>query len=97
MNERDTLRELLYGVRCHLHILHALEGLDPRLAGGDVEGAPHTIFQILHHMVYWQGFALHRMRGEHPPDPAHAAEGSSWGTRTTTRSSTSTRCASTTP
>lgn len=75
MNERDTLRELLYGVRCHMHVLHALEGLDPRLAGAGVPGAPHTVFQVLHHMAYWQGFALRRMRGEHPPDPEHAEEG----------------------
>jgi uncharacterized damage-inducible protein DinB len=73
--ERDTLRELLYGTNCHLHTLHALEGLDPALAGSQVTGSPHTIFQILHHLVYWQDIALARMRGEDPPEPAHAAEG----------------------
>jgi hypothetical protein len=26
MNERDTLRGLLYGVQSHVHVLHALEG-----------------------------------------------------------------------
>ena len=74
-NERDTLRELLYGVRAHLHVLHALEGLDPRLAGERVAASPHTIHQVLAHMTYWQDIALARMRGEAPADPPTAAEG----------------------
>jgi len=75
VNERDTLRELLYGVHSHLHVLHALEGLDPKLAGTRDGGSPHTIHQVLAHMVYWQDIALARMKGEPPPDPATAAEG----------------------
>ena len=75
MNDRDTLRELLYGVRSHLHTLHALEGLDPGLAGAEVSGSPHTIFQILNHVIYWQDMALSRMRGDHPADPPTASEG----------------------
>lgn len=75
MNLRDSLRELLYGVNAHLHTLHALEGLDPGLAGARPEGAPHTIFQILQHMIYWQDLALARMRGESVREPQAAAEG----------------------
>ena len=75
MNDRNFLRELLYGLGSHLHTLHALEGLDPALAGGSCPGAPHTIFQVLQHMVYWQDIALARMRGESAPQPATAAEG----------------------
>jgi len=75
MNDRDTLRELLYGIHSHMHVLHALEGLDPRLAGGAVDGSPHTVFQLLRHMSYWQDFALARMRGGDPPTPRSSAEG----------------------
>ena len=75
MTDRDLLRELLYGVRSHLHILAALEGLDPRLAGARRDGSPHTIFQVLNHMIYWQDIALARMRDEAPADPDSAAEG----------------------
>jgi uncharacterized damage-inducible protein DinB len=75
MTERDLLRELLYGVRSHLHVIHALEGLDPQLAGVRVEGSPHTLQQVLLHMSYWQDITLARMRGENPPMPPTAAEG----------------------
>jgi len=75
VKDRDTLRELLYGVNSHAHVLHALEGLEPRLAGAEVAGSPHTIFQLLHHMIYWQDQALARMRGDGPPFPESAAEG----------------------
>ena len=75
MNEREALREHLYGVNSHLHTLHALEGLDPSAAGERVAAAPHTIFQILHHMIYWQDITLARLRGENPERPTSVALG----------------------
>lgn len=74
--ERLLLRELVYGASSHAHLLHALEGLDPELAGACVPGSAHTIFQVLHHMVFWQDMSLARLRGEFPADAATAAE--SW-------------------
>jgi uncharacterized damage-inducible protein DinB len=75
MNETETLREQMYGVNAHLHTIHALEGLAPSAAGECVAAAPHTIFQILHHMVYWQDIALARLSGEHPESPPTASLG----------------------
>jgi len=75
MTEREALIAQTYGVNSHKHVLQALEGLEPRLAGTRVGEASHTIFQILHHMVYWQDIALARVRGERPPRPASAALG----------------------
>lgn len=75
MNERESLREHLYGVRSHLHVLYALEGLDPRLAGARPAGTEHTIHQVLGHMTFWQDVALARIRGETPPDTRSAASG----------------------
>jgi len=75
VNEREALREQVYGVNSHLHLLHALEGLDPALAGARVPGAPHTIFQILHHMIYWQDITLARLRGENPERPRSSTLG----------------------
>ena len=75
MNLRGAMREQLYGVNSHTNTLHALEGLEPRDAGAAFEDTPHTIFQILHHMIYWQDIALARLNGGHPRSPAHAEEG----------------------
>jgi uncharacterized damage-inducible protein DinB len=51
-------------------------GLDWRLAGARTEGAPHSIHQLLQHIVYWQDWAVAWFAGESPPVPAQAA--ASW-------------------
>ena len=55
----------------------SLLALEPlmAMAGARVPGSPHTIFQVLNHMVYWQDISLGRMREEQPPEPPTAAEG----------------------
>jgi len=80
MNERNAIREQLYGVNSHVHLLHALEGLPAEHAGRTLAGLPHSIFQNVHHMVFWQDMALARLRDEHPAFPASASE--SWIERT---------------
>jgi len=75
VNEREALREQLYGVNSHVHTVHALEGIAPGAAGARVPGSPHTIFQILHHMIYWQDITLARLRGERPEAPQSAKLG----------------------
>jgi uncharacterized damage-inducible protein DinB len=72
MNEHQALREQLQGVNSHLGFLAALEGLSPALAGRRVPGAPHTIFQVLHHMIYWQDITIARLRRESPERPRSA-------------------------
>jgi uncharacterized damage-inducible protein DinB len=75
MNERQALREQVYGQNSHLSLLHALEGLATDLAGERVGRAPHTIFQILQHMVYWQDITLARLLGHNPTRPPSAELG----------------------
>lgn len=75
MSERDALAAQLYGVSSHTHLLHALEGLDHEQAGRKPGPAPHSIFQILQHMIYWQDISLARLTGEAPPSPKSAALG----------------------
>jgi len=75
MNERQALREQLYGINSHLHALHALEGLSPRQAGAHLAGAPHTIFQVLQHVIYWQDITLARLRRASPARPKSAELG----------------------
>lgn len=75
MNESETLREQLYGTGAHMHVMHALEGLHPSVAGERVSSAPHTAFQILQHMIYWQDITVARLRREAPERPASAELG----------------------
>lgn len=75
MNDRIILREQLYGIHSHVHILHGLEGLDPELVGRAIVGSPHTVFQVLRHMIYWQDISLARMNEDSPAEPQTAAEG----------------------
>lgn len=75
MNEREALASQIYGTSSHKHLLHALEGLAPELAGRKVGRSTHTVFQILQHMTYWQDISLARLGGDPPPRPKSAALG----------------------
>ena len=73
--EQETIERLLYGTGSHVHVLDALEGLAAEDAARRPEGAPHSVFQILGHMVYWQDIALARIRGEPHTAADRAADG----------------------
>jgi len=75
VNEREALASQTYGESSHKHHLHALEGLDAALAGKKIGRSPHTVFQILQHMTYWQDISLARLSGDPPPRPASASLG----------------------
>lgn len=71
-----VLRNALAGRGAHLQPARALAGLPWERAGERPAGSPHTIWQILSHMIFWQDFILAQLRGEDPPFPEHAAD--SW-------------------
>ena len=75
MNERQALASQMYGTSSHKHLLHALEGLDPELAGRRTGRTTHSVFQILQHMTYWQDITAARLGGDPPPRPESAALG----------------------
>jgi uncharacterized damage-inducible protein DinB len=70
-----TLGQALHGDGAHVEVSAALDGLDWRLAGERPAGAPHTVFQLLNHMVFWQDVFLQRLTGARAPGPARAAGG----------------------
>jgi len=76
MTERENLRKLLYGGGAHVNALNALEALDEKLTGARPANAPHSIYQLLAHMIYWQEYELQKIAGENPFYPEHAAQ--SW-------------------
>jgi uncharacterized damage-inducible protein DinB len=65
-------RNRLYGSDSHVHLLSALEGVDIETVGRRIDGFPHSIFQIVDHMVFWQDVALARIEGR-PYDAGECA------------------------
>jgi uncharacterized damage-inducible protein DinB len=61
------------GKGAHVEALDTLEALDWRLAGVRLKGAPHSIFQIVNHVVFWQDWVVDWLNGLEPPIPKHAA------------------------
>jgi uncharacterized damage-inducible protein DinB len=66
----------LHGKGAHVDTATVFDGLDWQLAGAKPEGCPHSAWELLSHMVYWQDFMLAYLKGETPKSPEHAAE--SW-------------------
>ncbi len=70
-----TLGHALRGEGAHVEVAAALDGMEWQLAGRRPPGAPHSVFQLLGHMIYWQDLFIQRLTGAHAPSPAHAAAG----------------------
>jgi hypothetical protein len=72
MNE---LEQVLIGDSAHTPPARILEGVATELAHQAVEGAPHTIYQELWHIAFWQQVTLDWVRGIETPFPVHASAG----------------------
>jgi uncharacterized damage-inducible protein DinB len=67
-----TLRELFRGKRAHADPVACIEDLTFDFANRQVDGFPHSIWQLVSHMNYWMDYELKRIRGERPVYPDHA-------------------------
>ncbi len=63
----------LSGKGAHVEVRKAIEGLDWKLAGQRPPGVPHSIFQLLNHIAFWQEWAVKWLDGENPAIPKHAS------------------------
>lgn len=54
---------------------HILEGIEEFLVDAMVVGAPHTIYQELWHVTFWQQVSLDWFAGRETPVPEHASGG----------------------
>ena len=54
---------------------HILEGVDEVMAQRCYPGAPHSIYEEIWHLAFWQGLTLDWMAGKPTAYPEHAAEG----------------------
>jgi len=70
-----TVGNALSGKGAHVETKNLFAGLDWKAAGTRPEGVPHSTFQLLNHMVYWQDWVVKWLDGENPPIPKHAAGG----------------------
>ncbi len=72
MNE---LQQTLIGDSAAAPPAHILEGLPSDLAYRVIQGAPHSIYQELWHITFWQRVTLDWVNGVETPFPAHPLAG----------------------
>lgn len=72
---RDALRRGLRGQGAHVEPEAALEGLSAGQAGTKLPGHPHTIWEILGHVLFWQTQWITAVQGGTPILPEHAEGG----------------------
>jgi uncharacterized damage-inducible protein DinB len=70
-----TTRAALSGKNSHVESTKVLAGLDWKLAGARARGVPHSVFQLVNHMTYWQEWVVKWLDGRRPRAPRHAAGG----------------------
>jgi uncharacterized damage-inducible protein DinB len=68
-------RELLIDTHAYMPPAGALEGLSAEYAERRVDGAPHTIAEIVAHLDFWQSWFCRRCEGVDEPPARSAAEG----------------------
>lgn len=87
--DRELLHEMLdnalSGKGAHVATKNLFEGLDWKTAGTRPEGAPHSVYQLLNHLSYWQDWVIKWLDGGNPSIPKHASGG--WPASTSATSS----------
>jgi uncharacterized damage-inducible protein DinB len=76
----------LTGGSAHVATRTVFDGLDWKTAGKRVKGSPHTLYQLLNHMSFWQDGVLLWLDGGSPSMPEHASD--SWPSPTAPKSAT---------
>jgi uncharacterized damage-inducible protein DinB len=71
----NMIRRALSGEGSHVGVKDAFAGLDWKLTGVQPDGAPHSIFQLLNHMTYWNQWVVRWLAGQNPPTPKRARSG----------------------
>ena len=66
---QESIVHALSGYYSHMDVRKCIDGVDARVAGAAPAGGPHSIHQIVQHMIFWQGFFLERLSGNPVPEP----------------------------
>ena len=75
----SELEQILVGDAYAASPAHILEGLSEELVHRKPPGAPHSIYEELWHIVFWQQVTLDWINGIETPFPASPADGVSHG------------------
>jgi uncharacterized damage-inducible protein DinB len=71
----SELEQVLVGDSAHTPPVNILENLASDLAHRSIQGAPHTIYEELWHIAYWQRVTLDWISGIETLVPDHASAG----------------------
>jgi hypothetical protein len=63
----------LTGAGAHAETPSVFDEFDWKLGGARPAGIPHSIFQLLNHLAFWQDWAVAWLDGDDPPTPRHAS------------------------
>ena len=74
-NPENLLTSALSATGVHLDPRNILDGLDWQRAGATPKGAPHSIFQIVNHVIYWQDLLLSGLDRKDVVGPKQAKDG----------------------
>ena len=65
----------LRGKSSHVDPVGALEGLSAKEASKRPDDKNHSVWEVLHHMVYWQELLINTLKGKKVEWPKHAEVG----------------------
>ena len=68
-----VIRHALTGKGAHVEAGDVFAGLDWKVAGARPGSFPHSLYQLLNHMIYWQDWVVKWIEGKTPPIPKHAS------------------------
>jgi hypothetical protein len=71
----NELERALIGDSAAAPPAHILDGLEGAVAHRAIDGAPHTIYEELWHIAFWQQVTLDWVNGIETPFPVHASAG----------------------
>jgi uncharacterized damage-inducible protein DinB len=66
-------RRALSGKDAHVATKEVFSGLDWQAAGSKPRSVPHSLYQLLKHMSYWQDWVVQWLAGKNPGVPRHAS------------------------
>jgi uncharacterized damage-inducible protein DinB len=70
---RRVARNAITGEGAHAQTGQVFAALKWMAAGARPRGVPHSLYQLLNHMTYWQDWVVRWFDGTDPPIPRHAS------------------------